>query len=487
MADTGSIARTMITFGSGKGPRRTDWEKVLNPDSDDPATVEYDKNPKVNWSALQSLFLDECQSHVLFLLDCCFAASVVQYTDGSSMVEAIVAAGFNRVAPLQGKDSFTRFLTEVLKECRNDHKAVYTNRLCSLVSSRMNQTDSRIERGTSRRVTPHHLFFSNSPSKIKLYPMNKDTIIKVEVSASTVLIPQSNSVVPTIAEPPDSRSIDQATNIGARRAWTSSEQPAANQSDYLTMAKHREVSPARSGSSELSDLVSNHSAITLTDTRLQRSFSSSPTLVGDVNSPYGRLSSDEIRIAHLQPCESFEDPLSCYFTIHRLSSVPIPSYKAISWIWGPRQEGQKGFNMQIIENNRSFSIKILPNLEQALRHIRSRSDEISIWADGICINQESLRERYELIPQIPTFIRNASEIVAWLGTGDGDSEMAMDFIPRLVDLTEFDALVKGERAPVQWQALVKLMENTYFSRRWVFLEVILARRAVLHCGHRQVP
>ncbi|KAH7010882.1 uncharacterized protein B0I36DRAFT_56897 [Microdochium trichocladiopsis] len=122
--------------------------------------------PKINWSALQSLFLDDCHSHVLFLLDCCFAASSVLSTDGASTVEAIVASGFESVAPLREKDSFTTFLTAALKESRNEEQPVFVGRLCSRISAKLNRTERISEREGGRRVTPFHIDFANTPERI---------------------------------------------------------------------------------------------------------------------------------------------------------------------------------------------------------------------------------------------------------------------------------------------------------------------------------
>jgi hypothetical protein len=85
-----------------------------------------------------------------------------------------------------------------------------------------------------------------------------------------------------------------------------------------------------------------------------------------------------------------------------------------------------------------------------------------------------------------TIFKLAHKVVAWLGEGNESSEIAMAFIPQLVKLDEFDELIKSEDTPAQWQALVRLMEKKYFTRRWVFLEVILAARAVIWCGERRV-
>jgi hypothetical protein len=143
----------------------------------DPATVQFDRNPRVNWSALQSLFINECRSHVLFLLDCCFAASSVQYTDATNTVEAIVASGFEGVAPLRGEHSFTTFLALELGDCRAKRQAIYANRLTSLVAARLNQTEW-VEAGRrSRRSTPHHLVFSNSGESILVSAHDRPAVL----------------------------------------------------------------------------------------------------------------------------------------------------------------------------------------------------------------------------------------------------------------------------------------------------------------------
>jgi hypothetical protein len=69
---------------------------------------------RVHWSAIQTLFA-EAQSDVLILLDACAAASATARSLHGSM-EAIMACGFESIAPPPGEHSFTNTLIDVLDD-----------------------------------------------------------------------------------------------------------------------------------------------------------------------------------------------------------------------------------------------------------------------------------------------------------------------------------------------------------------------------------
>ena len=122
-------------------------------------------NPRISWSALQGLFLDECDAHTLFILDCSFAGASVRLRGGSSTVEAICASGFHNTAPTISKYSLTTFLTKTLKECRAKNQSIYAKTLCQKVTADMNQASAR---GQSHVVSPYHINFSDNPNSIIL-------------------------------------------------------------------------------------------------------------------------------------------------------------------------------------------------------------------------------------------------------------------------------------------------------------------------------
>lgn len=136
----------------------------------------------------------------------------------------------------------------------------------------------------------------------------------------------------------------------------------------------------------------------------------------------------------------------------------------------------------VTDDHSRCEVAIHPSLLDALKQIRDVKETVLLWVDQLCINwtdEEEAETQLELIPQI---FRQASHVMVWLGSGSSDSSTAMKFIPDLLNLDLVDTLVKEDSTPVKWQALINLMQRPYFSRRWVFLELMLAKRAVLYCG-----
>ena len=126
--------------------------------------------PQVNWSALQTVFLHECESPIFFVLDCCYAGASVHRESSTGTVVALAATGFHDVAPVRGKDSFTTFLTKALKSERDKGRTVHVPYLKTLISAMLNNPDMLDVRGTSRRVTPDYFPFSNGTIALKVLP-----------------------------------------------------------------------------------------------------------------------------------------------------------------------------------------------------------------------------------------------------------------------------------------------------------------------------
>jgi len=106
--------------------------------------------------------LEEAQSDVLVLLDCCAAASSATGA-GSGITEVIAACGFETWAPGVGPHSFTRILTEELKYlCRT--APFSTALLHNVVLSRVKYWKPRYGTSASdqeRRKTPIYIVLSN--------------------------------------------------------------------------------------------------------------------------------------------------------------------------------------------------------------------------------------------------------------------------------------------------------------------------------------
>ena len=80
--------------------------------SNDPKDKVFPK-PEVNWTSLQQLFLRGHQSHVLFILDCCYAGAAVPSDSATTVAHAIHASGLD-VTPGTEKYSLTNHFTQEL-------------------------------------------------------------------------------------------------------------------------------------------------------------------------------------------------------------------------------------------------------------------------------------------------------------------------------------------------------------------------------------
>lgn len=131
---------------------------------------------EVRWYAIQT-FLEEAQSDVLILLDCCAAASSATGA-GSGITEVIAACGFETWAPGVGQHSFTRSLTEELKYlCKT--APFSTAVLHNTVLSRVKYWKPRYGPSANdeeRRKTPIYIVLSNETKKrsIEIAPILAD-------------------------------------------------------------------------------------------------------------------------------------------------------------------------------------------------------------------------------------------------------------------------------------------------------------------------
>jgi hypothetical protein len=191
------------------------------------------------------------------------------------------------------------------------------------------------------------------------------------------------------------------------------------------------------------------------------------------------------------------NPISCYVENQDITQdlAPAkPGYTALSW----RQEEEpqdsplqalvpgSSDKISVFEGGSSLSLPIHQSLLKALRQVRDKRDTVILWIDQLCINWEDEKEAKSQVELIPQIFQRASNVFLWLGETGNKSSEAIKFIPNLLNLDLIDSLVKKKSTPGKWQALINLMNRPYFSRRWVFLELILAKRAVLYCGSDMV-
>jgi hypothetical protein len=144
--------------------------------------------------------------------------------------------------------------------------------------------------------------------------------------------------------------------------------------------------------------------------------------------------------------------------IRVVSLLNSPSYTALSYVWG----GPISSKGAILCGNQS--IEITETCSQALRYLRHIYGPISIWVDSISIDQANQPEKSEQIPLMDEIYSRAKCVYLWLGTGDQQSDSAMEWLhlavahDRYFDIIELKSDRISNNRPLE--------NATYFAKSW---------------------
>ncbi|KAF8856592.1 HET-domain-containing protein [Acephala macrosclerotiorum] len=156
------------------------------------------------------------------------------------------------------------------------------------------------------------------------------------------------------------------------------------------------------------------------------------------------------------------------------------SYEAVSWYWGREPDDQV---LRVHDKGRVRAFEISRNLKTALWALRKSNVVRYLWIDAICINQKDTQERNEQVPRMDSIYGMADSVCIWLGDADEDSNLAMRFISKVLELWDFDKLIENKEMARHWAAFITLMKRPWFSRRWVVQEIALSPRGgTIYCG-----
>lgn len=165
-------------------------------------------------------------------------------------------------------------------------------------------------------------------------------------------------------------------------------------------------------------------------------------------------SSDSIRVLDLLPSPNPVARLRCNLREVSLDDGEIASYEALSYVWGS-PEGSQAITCD------GQHLLVTPNCHDALRRLRYRSRERTLWIDAICIDQQkgdiSTQERLRQVARMGDIYEKASRVVIWLGSSITSGQF------RLVEALYARKPDTPKRSP--WRA--------YWSRRSVLSHSIL--------------
>jgi Heterokaryon incompatibility protein (HET) len=196
-----------------------------------------------------------------------------------------------------------------------------------------------------------------------------------------------------------------------------------------------------------------------------------------------------------------DDPLNCKLYKSALTPTrdgPTSSerrpYIALSYWWGLENENANnvisihsdtGGRDAIQQSHRRGTFYIRRNLKAALQRLRDSSEDVDIWVDAICINQEDKAEKNAQVSRMHEIYTQAESVSIWLGQGRPEARETFEFLKEILDLHKLDEYVNDYRNETarKWKLIIDLMSNRWFSRRWVIQELAYSREAYVIWGN----
>lgn len=190
------------------------------------------------------------------------------------------------------------------------------------------------------------------------------------------------------------------------------------------------------------------------------------------SSPYVELPDGHIRLLEILPGPA-GSIISC-----QIVQVPLqsnPKYTALSYVWG------SGSAQCSIELN-GHCVFIRKNLWRFLHQVRMLDCEMfgRLWIDALCINQAKTEERSRQVSIMPRIYTAAKHVLVWLGPAYGNSDIAMQALSEATRCRKKEGLIKPSHEVAI--TIRKLCTRAYWTRLWVYQELMLARTKLIMCG-----
>ncbi|KAJ9609736.1 hypothetical protein H2200_006064 [Cladophialophora chaetospira] len=187
------------------------------------------------------------------------------------------------------------------------------------------------------------------------------------------------------------------------------------------------------------------------------------------------------------------------FSLHHqnASNIVNDNFFSLSYACGDPQDTEV-----VLCNGKMMNI--YKSLYKALQAVRLNDQQISIWADCICINQRDLAEKAKQVSNMWRIYRYAYCTLIWLGDSTSSTEVALRAMQKVTESTEELTGSNGQqlaninnRGPsridspgpnleetkptntklnaAEFEAILGLLSLPYFTRSWIAQEVCLAK------------
>lgn len=148
-----------------------------------------------------------------------------------------------------------------------------------------------------------------------------------------------------------------------------------------------------------------------------------------------------------------------------------PSFCALSYAWGPPDEGYP-----IHINNEVYLVR--ENLYHVLLQFAEEGLELPLWIDAISIDQHGDEEKSAQVPMMGKIYAQARRTICWLGPIPQDStfELSTENTPYMMFMWDpSDMTNTGTR-------LLEIARRPYWGRMWTIQERLLSKDVQLQYG-----
>ncbi|KAF2108510.1 heterokaryon incompatibility protein-domain-containing protein [Lophiotrema nucula] len=117
-----------------------------------------------------------------------------------------------------------------------------------------------------------------------------------------------------------------------------------------------------------------------------------------------------------------DSSIQCDLRVINLNSENYPSFAALSYVWGI--EAAEGHFITC----GGCTLRVTPNCHSALRYLKEKLGNFTIWIDAICINQKDEGEKMNQILLMGEIYSKAETMYVWLGEGNTATNRAMAYL-----------------------------------------------------------
>lgn len=170
------------------------------------------------------------------------------------------------------------------------------------------------------------------------------------------------------------------------------------------------------------------------------------------------------------------DLLRCNLAVSTLDEAVIP-FEAISYVWSSSVKDHE------IEFG-GRTLNITANLHAVLKKWRLTDQPRSLWADGICIDQDNIQEKESQVALMARIYAAAEKVLIYIGDEDNDfAEQARSMTEEMYTWIDRVILTLGDSVPLnsfpecdiddllvkdsRWRAVAILFKQPWSRRGWV--------------------